>query len=46
MRAKLLERRGGRIRPGFDDKVLADWNGRMIATLAERVHTLKAKIQD
>src|SRR5262249_36918418 len=27
MRAKLLARRAGRIRPGWDDKVLADWNG-------------------
>jgi hypothetical protein len=35
MRAKLLMRRGGRIRPGFDDKVLADWNGLMIAALAK-----------
>ena len=33
MRAKLLERRAGRIRPGWDDKVLADWNGLMIAAL-------------
>jgi uncharacterized protein len=33
MRAKLLERRGQRVRPGLDDKVLADWNGLMIAAL-------------
>ncbi|MGQ0455906.1 MAG: thioredoxin domain-containing protein [Hyphomicrobium sp.] len=34
MRAKLLARRAGRIRPGWDDKVLADWNGLMIAALS------------
>jgi uncharacterized protein len=33
LRAKLLARRAGRIRPGWDDKVLADWNGLMIAAL-------------
>ena len=33
MRARLLERRGSRVRPGLDDKVLADWNGLMIASL-------------
>lgn len=33
MRAKLLERRASRVRPGLDDKVLADWNGLMIAAL-------------
>jgi uncharacterized protein YyaL (SSP411 family) len=34
MRATLFERRTKRIRPGFDDKVLADWSGLMIASLA------------
>lgn len=34
LRAKLLAHRAGRIRPGWDDKVLADWNGLMIASLA------------
>jgi hypothetical protein len=33
MRAALLAAREKRIRPGLDDKVLADWNGLMIAGL-------------
>ena len=33
MRAKLLEARAKRVRPGLDDKVLADWNGLMITGL-------------
>jgi len=34
-RALLLARRDTRVRPGWDDKVLADWNGLMIASLAQ-----------
>jgi uncharacterized protein len=33
MRLQLLARRALRVRPGWDDKVLADWNGLMIAAL-------------
>jgi uncharacterized protein YyaL (SSP411 family) len=33
LRGSLLARRGERVRPGLDDKVLADWNGMMIGAL-------------
>jgi len=33
LREKLLAVRASRVRPGLDDKVLADWNGLMIAAL-------------
>ena len=34
LRDKLFMLREKRVRPGLDDKVLADWNGEMIASLA------------
>ena len=33
LRGKLLGVRSARVRPGLDDKILADWNGEMIAAL-------------
>mgnify|MGYP001818839445 FL=1 len=37
----LFKRRSIRIRPGFDDKVLADWNGLTIAALANAATALE-----
>jgi len=35
LRARLLAERDKRVRPGRDDKILADWNGLTIAALAQ-----------
>ena len=42
LRARLLAARSKRERPGLDDKVLADWNGLMIAALVHSAGTLDA----
>ena len=41
MRDTLLARRAARVWPGWDDKVLADWNGLMIAALAHASRVLQ-----
>jgi len=40
LREKVLSARALRVRPGLDDKVLADWNGLMIAALANAASML------
>jgi len=39
-RQKLFSAREGRVRPSKDDKVLADWNGLMVASLARGAQVL------
>lgn len=43
IRAKLFEAREGRIHPLKDDKILADWNGLMIAALAKAARVLDSE---
>jgi uncharacterized protein YyaL (SSP411 family) len=38
--ARLLAARGGRVRPGLDDKVLSAWNGLMLRSFAEAARVL------
>lgn len=40
-RRKLFDRREERVHPGRDDKILADWNGLMIAALADAAASLE-----
>jgi uncharacterized protein len=41
LRQKLFEAREKRVRPGLDDKILADWNGLMIAALVHAATIFK-----
>ncbi len=43
LRARLLERRASRVRPGLDDKILSDWNGLAIAAMARAATLLGEK---
>ncbi|WP_095083887.1 thioredoxin domain-containing protein [Mesorhizobium sophorae] len=43
LKAKLLAIREGRVRPGLDAKTLTDWNGLMIAALAEAGRSLSRR---
>jgi uncharacterized protein YyaL (SSP411 family) len=39
-RLRLLDRRGGRVRPGLDDKVIVAWNGLALAAFADAARIL------
>jgi uncharacterized protein YyaL (SSP411 family) len=41
VKGKLLEHRKQRVRPGRDEKILASWNGLMLASLAEAACVLR-----
>jgi uncharacterized protein len=41
LKGKLLEARSHRVRPGLDDKIMADWNGLMIAALVNAATSLE-----
>lgn len=42
-KSSLLKKRGQRVKPGRDDKVLASWNGLMLASLAEAAGVLERR---
>ena len=44
LRARLFAARSQRSRPSLDDKVLADWNGLIIAALAQAARTFSSKV--
>jgi uncharacterized protein len=41
LKGKLLQARSKRVRPGLDDKIMADWNGLMIAALVSAATLLE-----
>ncbi len=41
IKAKLYAHRSQRVAPGLDDKILASWNGMMLASLAEAARVLR-----